>query len=67
MTLIGGLSIVTRQYAGDRRDTRICAGFVGAFICVRLVGAFIVAMGFSSVFVGLGNRLIKTDNGRRRS
>jgi hypothetical protein len=24
MALIGGLSIVTRQYAGDRRVTRIC-------------------------------------------
>jgi hypothetical protein len=31
MTLIGGLSIVTRQYAGDRRATRICPGFVAVF------------------------------------
>jgi hypothetical protein len=46
MTFMGGLSIVTRQYAGDRRVTRISADFVGAFICVSLAGAFIVAMGF---------------------
>src|SRR3954447_16360343 len=57
MTLMGGLSTVTRQYAGDRRATRICASFVGGFICMTLAGTLIVAMGFFSVFVGLGNRL----------
>src|SRR6202040_2384259 len=51
MTLIGGLSIVTRQYSGDRRATRICAGFAGEFICVSLVGAVLVAMEFSSLTI----------------
>jgi hypothetical protein len=44
------LSIVTRQYAGDRRATRICGDFAGPFICVTFVGVFAVAMEFSSVF-----------------
>src|SRR5580700_9009090 len=50
ITLIGGLSIVTRQYAGDRWATRICGDVAGTVICVTLVGAFAVAMEFSSVF-----------------
>jgi hypothetical protein len=47
ITLIGGLSIVTRQEAGDRRVTRICAGLVSAFdnpmgfsLAAGFVGAF---------------------------
>jgi hypothetical protein len=45
MTLIGGLLIVTRQYAGDRWDTRIWAAFVGVLTSVvGFVGAFTVAI-----------------------
>jgi len=45
MTLIGGLSIVTRQYAGERRVTRICAGWVSALFSAIFKGAFVVDMG----------------------
>jgi hypothetical protein len=62
MTLMGGLSIVTRQYAGDRRVRRICDGFVGAFICAGFADAAIAAMGSSSVFVCIGKQLVETGN-----
>jgi hypothetical protein len=51
MTLIGGLLIVTRQQAADRRARRTCTGAAGAFICVSFLGALIVAMEFSSATI----------------